>query len=484
MPFVNNLQDEDQQQNQQGQQQPAMVAPGTGAGPLSASSGASPQAQPKQGSSGRWTNLNSYLGANQQQAGQLGSTIVGRINDNIGQTEGALTSANNIFQSQVSQNTVQKDDNVLSQVRQDPTKVDVNAFSRMRDATYQGPQNLSEIGGFQQGFEKARQQSEAAQNESGRSALIQDMFNRPTYSRGENKLDQLLIQNNEQARSQFQTVQPRFQQLESMLGQKTDAAQQMAQQAKQQTEAARQAAQSTIQSERDSFNQMIESRVQQEQAKQLPEFERLRKALAKDQLSAADMAKLGLNAGTQLFNLDPTRYLVQGSPDAINANNVATKDDFARYQALAQLAGVDPTLLYNQDLAGTAGNFATRFDSTGFNQALAQAGQSAQADYTTPGRFTPSFDLGWTSGNFTNYRDGYATFSVPGVGAVDFKNLTPKVAEQILPALRNAESMGSLPNAVARERGGAGVQALIQTAQNVVNQYNQKHNATRKLRGI
>lgn len=67
------------------------------------------------------------------------------------------------------------------------------------------------------------------------------------------------------------------------------------------------------------------------------------------------MSLLGLSEGANIYDLDLASI---ANPQFDNSNvsiqRVANEDDYNRYLALSQLAGVDPSLLVDRSLAGTA----------------------------------------------------------------------------------------------------------------------------------
>lgn len=107
----------------------------------------------------------------------------------------------------------------------DPTKFvqdadKVQQFAKMRDASYKGPSGLEDIEdyqGVQSQFDQANEYLTNSQSESGRNALLKDTFNRSSYTGGQSKLDQLLLQNDSGAREKFSEVQNKYSGLSDIL---------------------------------------------------------------------------------------------------------------------------------------------------------------------------------------------------------------------------------------------------------------------------
>lgn len=288
----NNQQNQDNQDQNGNSQGSSATSPSPGVG-VSGSSGAYSQAQggssgsqgtqpaasqpqqpqsgnPKATSSGRFTNLNSYLNANKN-FNQEGGGLAGQINQNFqnqqGQINQNLQNNQQQFQNQAQQArtpytdyssyatpTFQNSGNVstdpgqgsspslilqptlpnrstnnaqpagapnaspngyqnfLDSVTADPTAAvnnqDVyNQFVNARDANYSGPTFLTGQTDLQQQASNYQQQAQQAQNENGRFGLLKQMFYNPGYSSGQQSLDNLMLQANPDQIKQLQTAQ-------------------------------------------------------------------------------------------------------------------------------------------------------------------------------------------------------------------------------------------------------------------------------------
>lgn len=489
MAFVPGLEEEEENQGQPGGigVQPAQpIAPGVGSGTLNTGGAQQQAARETRGSSGRWTNLNQILDANREQADQFGGRIAGNVQSTMDQAEQGVTQAKSEFADQAQANTVRADQGMFNQIRQDPTKVDVQAFSRIRDAEYGGPMSLSDIGSFgeaQGQFQRADRQSELAGSEQGRATLVRDQFGRPDYTRGQNQLDQLLLQNSPGARQQLGELRPRFQGLSEMFGQKTEAAQRMGQEAQAQTQAARDQARGVVSDERGRLQSDVENRVSQMRQRELERAQMFGRDLDEELFNQQTLESMGLKAGQNIYDLNLRDFFIQGNPEAINAQNVASQDDFARYAALSELAGVDPQFLYDQSQAGLAGDYGVGFDRDSLSQMLQQRQAAEQAAMDSQGqldidevrRQSMESGLGGINAQFFTTDRRFLPF-VQSDGSISQRqapliSLSPRQAAEHLQGIEAA----GLGNHI-------GYRAVKFALQNIIDNHNNKFNPSRTVR--
>lgn len=360
-----------------------------GSGPMIASgpsgviTGGAPQAGQQQtkgpSKSGAYTNIGAYLNANQDQAGQLAGRVAGNVVNQAEQAQGQLQGVKDNFRQQADQNTVRYDDDLVKGAVQDPTKFtqdksNVERFTKLRTAAYRGPQGLQDVQGFgdaRQSVQNAERAVEDTKTEGGRFSLLQNQFKTPDYSRGQQRLDQVFLQNAPNARNEFQNVQGRFAGLRGMLDQKTNDASSYAAARQAETQEAAQKTQGALQGAKDTFKTGLESRVTSERERQQSLADRMQKQLAGSgvgtgmgmaQMDDDVISALGLNDGDKLYDVDLSQFRPSFDPSQVNAQTVANADDYARYGALAQLSGEDPSFLSNAQLAGRADGLAINRD--------------------------------------------------------------------------------------------------------------------------
>jgi len=197
--------------------------------------------------SGQFTNLQQYLGANANQ--QFGSQVAGKVQGDVDTANQKQQQAGNEFRTQAQAGTVDYDEQLANRAKTNASEIyndenQRNSFTKMRDARYGGPNQLTDVAdaytGAQGANQNAQKAAQATTSEEGQKALLGQYYGRPTYSRGETNLDQFLVQNDQSARPKFQQTREQAGQLE---GNFQTLQQQLAgegQQAAQKTEATKQ----------------------------------------------------------------------------------------------------------------------------------------------------------------------------------------------------------------------------------------------------
>ena len=295
-------------------------------------------------------------------------------------------------------------------------------FAEIINAQYQGPASLQQAGLYEQASQKARTAQEAAQKTQtalGREQLLRDVFGRTRdYGRGVSKLDALLLNTSQQGVKQLQEqAQPAAQAQEALQAAQNVSANEAAQR-QAAIEGIRSGARQEFTGARAAEEQATEKRIDdliktpvldekgQPQLKadgtpmtewdRLPEF--FRQSLASKtspqwQLSAEEAAILGVGAGEGLYNIRPEDIRTTQADRA----KLITRNEFARQQALAQLAERDISRELQKDLAYTdmekAGtqDLASSLDVESFRRLLdeSQAGfktAAQEADITGTGK--------------------------------------------------------------------------------------------------
>ena len=420
MPFIYN--NEDEQKKNQGQNGSTNIS-----GPQSvinqpAQSVSAPKPVQRSGS---WTNLNAYLDANKEQATSMGSTIADKISNQGTTTRGNINSATEDFNLRVNDGTIQgldeanqdvnsivgkaRTSNSTSQINDD----DVNRFKTIATAAYSGPNSLSESDRYQdaqKSFDKAQQYKQDAYSDAGRYNLLQETYNRPTYSQGQKSLDNLFIQGNQQAKTNIKNSADSLADLQGMWSTANQDAATLSSQRASDINAARKYAQDTLSSNRNARSSEVDAGLSDIQSKWSDEYDAMNQVL--DGYGTGDLEvtqdqynKLGLLGanGQQIFNLlngvPASTYLDLAGYDE---NKVISKDQFAQLAALDRLAnqygGVSSSRFNNADAAGTLG-LNNNFKADRFGRAALEA-RNAFTDYAGGASFS-----GYGS-NTQTYQDG------------------------------------------------------------------------------
>ena len=429
------FQPQDQEQNQQNQTtanssmgQPQQVTSGAGsvgggAGSMSPAGGSSSN-NPAPTNSGTYPNISKYMQANQNwnaDQGGLGGEITSNLNQQGQGINNQVQSAANAFQNQG--NTWQQNTNQANTAFQSGL-VDPNAYLQNNsnaqqqantalNAQYNGQQDLNSANpNLNQQVQNYQTNAQQGQTESGRFNLLQQMFNNPTYTQGQKSLDQAFLENSPTAQNQFQQALQNSKQ--SALGYQNanNAAQQSAQDWQNYANQVQQQSRGALNASIGNEGSNIQNEYTQAQANQQQQLQAIQNNLAQGQLTQAQVNELGLGnlVGKQLYNTNLSQY---ATTPTLTAQNTATAADYARMNALNQLAGFAPgaanaastqLLAQYQNQPGTLYNSSNDvgFNNAAANQAIQNAAQSYQDALNTP--------ISWGGQNAVNTINSYLPF--------------------------------------------------------------------------
>lgn len=407
MATVNTQKDEDNEQNQpttggtSGISEAGSPSAGGGAGASPVKQNAAAQNQSS------YTDVGSYLNANQAGAQKMGEQVAGNLTNRYNQTKtGVQQSANDLI-NQVNQGYTPENQAVVQQAASDPYSAANNQdtlsqFQSQLNDTYTGPTAWGDYGTQQGNVASAQQYGNLNKTPGGTSVLAQELEG-PTASQGVNQLDSLLLRGNEGAATAIQNASDPYSNLNDFLGQQNTAATGA-------IGAGQKAAQDASQHALDAFtgtngtytnlNSTINQNVSKAQADAQAQNAQIAKEIAMSgqgfspqvlqalgltpEQGAALQAQIG-RAGTgqymtghnfgevsQTADLnDLSGYLSQQDPlSAINAANVATSDQYNQMGAIQKLLGakapqggaINPALA---SLAGTAPTNLSQFQYGG-----------------------------------------------------------------------------------------------------------------------
>jgi hypothetical protein len=323
--------------------------------------------------SGQYTNLQAYLDANK--GNNQAQNLAGKVNTEVDEAANAQKQSEQSFKGLVDQNTVKEDLGLYDKIKQDPTALgqeDKDTFTKMRTAQYRGPKNLaddfSDYVNAQKENSEAQQAGQATQSESGRMALLKRFYGRPDYTQGQQKLDQLLVQNDEGADSAFSAAKQRADKQSASFGNLKDSLNQYAQQAAETTGNTAKNASNFIGQQEQGLEDNLKSNYQNEISRRDKEYNDINQALASGQITQSQAKKLRLDASqgaVKLYGQNPLSYLSKSATPTLS--EFTSKGDAAKYQALADLAGQQNTLLTSPEQFGTYDpNKAVGFDTNRF----------------------------------------------------------------------------------------------------------------------
>lgn len=441
-----------------------------GAGPPGAAAsapGAAAAAPPKSNQSGSWANLNSYLNANQDQAGQMANNVTGSVTN---EAQGAQNDLNNDYSDYtgaVDKATTTLDPDLIKQVMTDPagmlkapvdpvlsgaglyqapevtdggdpmapplpsttgllgspapsssgsdasgglalpmdtpfsgsteeipekqstppqagtldaylgsTSADggsspVNTtpapltpaqqFENAVNASYTAPTSFAPSAATATAYETAGGDIANAGSASGQQALLQKQYSgaSPTgYNQGEQNLDQMLLGGSADSQNAFNNLTNNWSGIGNDQAGAATAAQGYSADAAATTAASAAAAQAALQNAAQTYGTAWGSQASDAAAKQASDMAVIQNILDKGDMSGVDPAEqaqmtsaLAGITGTNLYGLDPTKY-VTANPNAPTEANTLTSDEAAELNALNTLAGGNSTALASSSALG------------------------------------------------------------------------------------------------------------------------------------
>jgi len=355
-------------------------------------------------SSGRFSNITNYLNANKnfnQDAGGLAGKIAGNITEGqknlTDKISNAVTNFNTQGQGQVAATSTAKD--LTSQAVVDPNAFvqnqgNVDAVIQARNATYTGPKTLGDV---KEGDNQYTLQAKAkdftdtvnqGQTESGRYNLLRTMFNRQGYNKGQQNLDNLLIQGDKNQLDKIQNTRASSNVVNQDLNKAIQTAQQTGVQNTQ-----------TVADNALSIRDMLNQRATQENAgikKSTQEavvthdktYDNFLTNLKNGRIAKSEAARFGLNKGEVYGNVNLMSLLQKGLGPT--EQSVANQGNYSTISALQKLLGNTDATADNQKLFESFTNpeavkQASTFDPENFNfdtQGLRDQVVRQQAAYT------------------------------------------------------------------------------------------------------
>lgn len=182
----------------------ASGAVGGGAG--TAAPAASSSSANSSGGTG-FVNLQSYLDANKEGASRMATGLAGAVQEKADTARGSVDTARSQFDEQAKQNRITGADEVMKKIKAGrAAEVDKDRFGRVTSGKYAGPTGLVGEDQAASAVQKARQARDLTGTSEGRHTLLRDVYGRPTYTKGESRLDQALVAADPTSRQQFKDV--------------------------------------------------------------------------------------------------------------------------------------------------------------------------------------------------------------------------------------------------------------------------------------
>jgi hypothetical protein len=157
---------------------------------------------PKKGTG--WTNLESYISANEARSQKMGEDVVKSIDQNIGSAQSKLGE-----QVKQTADTAVKDTGVIQNLAKDPSAIKTEDFEKQYNAQWNAPSSAQEFDDFydvQGRVDKTSEAAKQADDFSGRKELLKTAYNQPKYSAGEQRLDSFILGGTNKGQENIQAI--------------------------------------------------------------------------------------------------------------------------------------------------------------------------------------------------------------------------------------------------------------------------------------
>lgn len=391
------------------------VISGQGSSTVSSSPSAAPKPTNAPDNPGNFVGIQQYLDQNKPQAAKLAQNVGDYVSGQGVKAQGALDEGQNKFNQDVTQNTVNLNQDLFNKAKSTPEEVAADQakkseFIKMRDAQYKGPTSLEGSDYYQPinlAVQNALGTADKTNSTLGRSELMTDIQkqNNQKVSRGAANLDSALLSVSPDSKTILSQARGSIAPLDQKLKDAAAADALKASQAADQTAKTQKAIQDAFAGP-NGVQSQIESSVKSraDQSSQMADKtsgDILNKLKSGDKnISDNELKLLGLtrnqylglvndqefyksrNQHTPLDDLSSfaTRQMGQNQ---ITPQNVASDEDYAKYSALNELMGTSNGFLNDPTQAGKA-----NLDTIDYNYA---ATPSALADRINSTRVAPLF---------------------------------------------------------------------------------------------
>ena len=210
---------------------------------------------------------------------------------------------------------------------------------------YTGPQTVDQVAGYGDMAKSAQAASQDVKNagsETGQQQLLKKTYARPQYSAGENRLDQVLLQNSAGSKSNLEGLSQKYAGLDQMLSGAQQKVGDAVNSANTQALANKQAFNPAETQARNNLINPIQQRANLANQNNGAYADSITADATDETLSEETLAALGLSPGQSIYDLNIGNYV---TPDKtqVGINNVANADERSRYAALQSLLD-DPTM--------------------------------------------------------------------------------------------------------------------------------------------
>lgn len=375
--------------------------------------------------SGSFVNLNKYINANTEQSNQLGSDVSNKIVGLGTEAKNQINTAKDQFSSQVNAGTISNLDNaatdaqnvvnkaIKKQVTDNFTDDELNRFKEVTNATYNGPNQIEDVTDIynpaSQLKDKVNNYSKLSETDEGRSQLLSEIYNRPSYSQGQVTFDNLLLSGNQESKQKLLDARNSVKDVSNVFSDTFKQANDYASMIKGKTDQARVQSQEYTNTNQQNRNKQVQDRLDDVNKNWNNEYNSLVNVLDNSNggknLSLTDkqLKQLNVNENQRIYNIlngiSGASYITQ---NAFDANKVISKDEQAQLAALDLLSnqyqGNQLNKYINPDQAGsmTIENAmdASRFGTEAVARQKLFDQYSADANFHADGENSQSWNYG------------------------------------------------------------------------------------------
>jgi hypothetical protein len=317
----------------------------------------------------QFANIGQYL--TQNDASGLAEKASSKIEEAGTTAKNAIKGLEDEYKNRVEQNTVRFNQDLINKAISNPvnlTDAEKQQIKSMRTASYKGPQNISDIEDkytdAMSKFDTAKLLSSFTTSEEGRAQLARDVTTGRRATGGVVGLNNLLLSSDPNARARLKQATDNNADLDQRLESVRSTAAELAQNAKKATQDASLKTTKTLLDTIQSIDADLANRTALERSRLAQQDKMMRDSLDSlatngsienpenlagllgiSQDEARNLLDTASRAKSYNINFDPNSYIVQLANEGdVNKKSVATADEYARLQALADLAGTAPIL--------------------------------------------------------------------------------------------------------------------------------------------
>lgn len=291
--------------------------------------------KPQKGSGAKFANIQSYLDANQSQGESMGSQIASGVEQKAQDAQGKISS----FQSAAPKIDAYDPNEAYSKINDGSfSDADKQKYNSAK-AGYSGPQQLDQVSGYgdaQKSTMEASQKVSNAGTEQGQRELLKETYKRPSYTAGENALDQTIVQSNPNSKSKYEQLGQKYGELSSLFDSTAKNVGDSVNSAIGTGFSNQKAIAEGDAKAMSALMDPIKARAAEQTAQNTDKINRYGSDIQDETLNDETLAALGLSEGQNLWDLNLSNYF-NPNYTQVGINNAANSDERRKYSLLTDL---------------------------------------------------------------------------------------------------------------------------------------------------